>query len=109
MKTYSCHKISEGCAEGEILLSKDDFYDRAKDFALFKDTDGKYFTYDEYKTLIKENQTDKDGQTVYLYANDKEGQYSYIEAAKAKGYSVLLLPPDPSFPEEALKSLLSYS
>lgn len=73
------------------MLSKDDFYDRAKDFALFKDTDGKYFTYDEYKTLIKENQTDKDGQTVYLYANDKEGQYSYIEAAKAKGYSVLLL------------------
>lgn len=73
------------------MLSKEDFYDRAKDFALFKDTDGKYFTYDEYKTLIKENQTDKDGQTVYLYANDKEGQYSYIEAAKAKGYSVLLL------------------
>ena len=73
------------------MLSKDDFYDRAKDFALFKDTDGKYFTYDEYKTLIKENQTDKDGQTVYLYANDKESQYSYIEAAKAKGYSVLLL------------------
>lgn len=73
------------------MLSKDDFYDRAKDFALFKDTDGKYFTYDEYKTLIKENQTDRDGQTVYLYANDKEGQYSYIEAAKAKGYSVLLL------------------
>ena len=73
------------------MLSKDDFYDRAKDFALFKDTDGKYFTYDEYKTLIKDNQTDKDGQTVYLYANDKEGQYSYIEAAKANGYSVLLL------------------
>ena len=73
------------------MLSKDDFYDRAKDFALFKDADGKYFTYDEYKTLIKDNQTDKDGQTVYLYANDKEGQYSYIEAAKAKGYSVLLL------------------
>lgn len=73
------------------MLSKDDFYDRAKDFALFKNTDGKYFTYDEYKTLIKENQTDKEGQTVYLYANDKEGQYSYIEAAKAKGYSVLLL------------------
>ncbi len=73
------------------MLSKDDFYDRAKDFALFKDTEGKYFTYDEYKTLIKDNQTDKDGQLVYLYANDKEGQYSYIEAAKAKGYSVLLL------------------
>ena len=65
--------------------------DRAKDFALLKDVDGKYFTYDEYKTLIKDNQTDKDGNLVYLYANDKEGEYSYIEAAKNKGYSVLLL------------------
>lgn len=73
------------------MLSKDDFYDRAKEFALFKDTEGKYFTFDEYKNLIKDNQTDKDGQLVYLYANDKEGQYTYIEAAKAKGYSVLLL------------------
>ena len=72
------------------MLSQDDFYDRAKDFALFKDVDGKYFTYDEYKTLIKDNQTDKDGNLVYLYANDKEGEYSYIEAAKNKGYSVLL-------------------
>ena len=73
------------------MLSKNDFYDRAKEFALFKDTEGKYFTFDEYKNLIKDNQTDKDGQLVYLYANDKEGQYTYIEAAKAKGYSVLLL------------------
>lgn len=73
------------------MLSKDDFYDRAKEFALFKDTEGKYFTFDEYKNLIKDNQTDKDGQLVYLYANDKEGQYTYIEAAKAKGYSILLL------------------
>ena len=73
------------------MLSKDDFYDRAKEFALFKDTEGKYFTFDEYKNLIKDNQTDKEGQLVYLYANDKEGQYTYIEAAKAKGYSVLLL------------------
>ena len=73
------------------LLSQEDFYDRAKDFALLKDVDGKYFTYDEYKTLIKDNQTDKEGNLVYLYANDKEGEYSYIEAAKAKGYSVLLL------------------
>ena len=73
------------------MLSQDDFYDRAKDFALLKDVDGKYFTYDEYKTLIKDNQTDKDGNLVYLYANDKEGEYSYIEAAKNKGYSVLLL------------------
>lgn len=73
------------------MLSQEDFYDRAKDFALFKDVDGKHFTFDEYKTLIKDNQTDKDGTLIYLYANNKEEQYSYIEAAKAKGYSVLLL------------------
>ena len=73
------------------MLSQDDFYDRAKDFALLKDVDGKYFTYEEYQTLIKDNQTDKEGNLVYLYANDKEGEYSYIEAAKAKSYSVLLL------------------
>ena len=73
------------------MLSQEDFYDRAKDFALLKDVDGKYFTYDEYKTLIKDNQTDKEGNLIFLYANDKEGEYSYIEAAKAKGYSVLLL------------------
>ncbi len=73
------------------MLSETDFYDRGKKFALFKDTDGKYFTYEEYLTLIKDNQTDKDGNVVYLYANDKESQYSYIEAAKAKGYSVLLM------------------
>jgi len=73
------------------MLSQEDFYDRAKDFALLKDVDGKYFTYDEYKTLIKDIQTDKEGNLVYLYANDKEGEYSYIEAAKVKGYSVLLL------------------
>lgn len=73
------------------MLSQEDFYDRAKDFALLKDVDGKYFTYEEYQTLIKDNQTDKEGNLVYLYANDKEGEYSYIEAAKAKGYSVLLL------------------
>lgn len=73
------------------MLSQDDFYDRAKDFALLKDVDGKYFTYEEYQALIKDNQTDKEGNLVYLYANDKEGEYSYIEAAKAKGYSVLSL------------------
>ena len=73
------------------MLSQDDFYDRAKDFALLKDVEGKYFTYEEYKTLIKDNQTDKDGNLVYLYANNKEEQYSYIEAAKQKGYSVLLM------------------
>ena len=73
------------------MLSQEDFYDRAKDFTLLKDVDGKYFTLDEYKTLIKDAQTDKDGQLVYLYATDKDKQYSYIEAAKDKGYSVLLL------------------
>ena len=73
------------------MLSQEDFYERAKDFALLKDVEGKYFTFDEYKTLIKDNQTDKDGNLVYLYANNKEEQYSYIEAAKQKGYSVLLM------------------
>lgn len=72
------------------LLSQQDFYDRAKDFALFKDVDGKFFTYDEYNTLIKDTQKDKEGNLVYLYATDKEEQYSYIDAAKNKGYSVLL-------------------
>lgn len=73
------------------MLSEESFYDRAKEFALMKDTEGKYFTFDEYRQLIKDNQTDKDGQLIYLYATDKEEQYSYIEAAKAKGYSVLAL------------------
>lgn len=72
------------------MLSQPDFYDRAKDFSLFTDVDGKNFTFEEYKTLIKDNQTDKDGTLVYLYATNKEEQYSYIEAARAKGYSVLL-------------------
>ena len=73
------------------MLSQNDFYDRAKDFTLLKDVEGKYFTLDEYRTLIKDNQTDKDDTVVYLYANDATEQYAYIEAAKAKGYSVLLL------------------
>ena len=73
------------------MHSQEDFYERAKDFALLKDVDGKYFTYDEYRTLIKDNQTNKDGQLVCLYTNNKEEQYSYVEAARAKGYSVLLL------------------
>ena len=73
------------------MLTQEDFYDRAKDFALFKDVDGKFFTYEEYRTLIKDNQTDKDGQLVYLYANDKEEQYSFIKAAQDKGYSILLM------------------
>ena len=73
------------------ILSEENFYDRAKDFALMKDTEGKYFTFDEYKTLIEANQKDKNDQLVYLYATDKEEQYSYIKAAQDKGYSVLLL------------------
>ena len=72
------------------MLSQPDFYDRAKDFSLFTDVDGKNFTYEEYRTLIKDNQTDKDGTLIYFYATDKEEQYSYIEAARAKGYSVVL-------------------
>lgn len=73
------------------MLTQEDFYDRAKDFALFTDTDSKYYTFEEYKTLIKDNQTDKDGNLIYLYANNKDEQFSYIEAAKNKGYSVLLM------------------
>ena len=72
------------------MLSQEDFFDRAKDFALFKDVDGKYFTYEEYKTLIKDNQTDKNGDLIYLYATDKEDQYTYINNAQDKAYSVLL-------------------
>ena len=73
------------------MLSEESFYDRAKDFSLMKDTEGKFFTFDEYKTLIEGAQKDKDGNLVYLYATDKEEQYSYIQGAKDKGYSVLLL------------------
>ena len=73
------------------MLSQDDFYDRAKDFALLKDIDGKFFTFEEYQTLIKDNQTDKNGELVYLYATNKDDQYSYIKSAEDKGYSVLLL------------------
>ena len=73
------------------MLSEPDFYDKASKFSLLKDVEGKYFTYEEYRELIKENQTDKEGNLIYLYANNTEEQFSYIEAAKAKGYSVLLL------------------
>ena len=73
------------------LLSEETFYDRAKEFFLLKDSEGKYFTFEEYQTLIKDNQTDKDGNLIYLYANNLNDQYSYIESAKSKGYSVLLL------------------
>lgn len=72
------------------MLSEPDFYDKAKSYALFKDVDGKFFTYDEYHDLIKDAQTDKDGNLIYLYATNKEEQYAYIETAKSKGYSVLL-------------------
>jgi len=73
------------------ILSEEGFYDRAKDFALMKDVNGKYFTFDEYKKLIEASQKDKDDTLIYLYATDKEEQYSYIKAAEDKGYSVLLL------------------
>jgi molecular chaperone HtpG len=73
------------------MLTQEDFYDRAKDFALFTDTDGKNYTFEEYKTLIKDNQTDKDGNLIYLYANNKDEQYSFIEAATNMGYNVLLM------------------
>ena len=73
------------------ILTEQDFFDRAKDFSLFKDTEGKYFTFDEYRTLIEAAQKDKDNHIVYLYATDRDEQYSYIKAAQDKGYSVLLL------------------
>ena len=73
------------------MLSESDFYDKAKSFALLKDTEGKMYTFEEYQTLIKGEQTDKDGNLVYLYANNKDDQYSYIDAANAKGYNVLLM------------------
>ena len=73
------------------MLSESDFYDKAKTFALLKDTEGKIYTFEEYQTLIKGEQTDKDGNLIYLYANSKDDQYSYIDAANTKGYNVLLM------------------
>jgi molecular chaperone HtpG len=73
------------------ILTEEGFYDRAKDFSLLKDTEGKYFTFDEYRKLIEATQKDKNDQLIYLYATDKDEQYSYIKAAQDKGYSVLLL------------------
>lgn len=73
------------------MLSDEKFYDRAKSFALFKNTEGKYFTYDEYREAVKDNQTDKDGQLIYLYATSVDEQYAYIQRAKEKGYDVLLM------------------
>ena len=73
------------------MLTQDEFYDKASKFALFTDTDGKHYTYEEYQTLIKDNQTDKDGNLIYLYANNKDEQFSYIEAATNKGYNVVMM------------------
>ena len=73
------------------MLTQEDFYEKASKFALFTDMDGKHYTYEEYQMLIKDNQTDKDGNLIYLYANNKDEQFSYIEAAKNKGYNVLLM------------------
>jgi molecular chaperone HtpG len=73
------------------MISEEKFYEKAEKFALLKNTDGKYFTFDEYEKLIKDNQTDKDNTTIYLYATDYEKQYGYVEAARNKGYDVLLL------------------
>lgn len=73
------------------MLTQEDFYDKAQKFALFTDTDGKHYTFEEYQALIKDNQTDKDKNLVYLYANNKVEQFAYIEAAKNKGYNVLLM------------------
>lgn len=71
------------------MLSDEKFFERAEKYALFKNTEGKFFTFEEYKKLIEGEQTDKDKQLIYLYTNNPEGQFSFIEAAKAKGYDVL--------------------
>lgn len=73
------------------MLTQEEFYEKANKFALLKDTDDKYYTYEEYQSLIKDNQTDKDGNLIYLYATHADEQYSYIDAAKNKGYNVLLM------------------
>ena len=73
------------------MLTDEKFYEKAEKFTLFKNSDGKYFTFEEYEKLIKENQTDKDKNLCYLYATDKETQFTFIENAKAKGYDVLMM------------------
>lgn len=73
------------------MLSDEKFCERALKFALFKNTDGKYFSLEDYRKAIAENQTDKDKKVVYLYATDTDEQYAFIEAAKNKGYDVLLM------------------
>ena len=72
------------------MLTEEKFYERAEKFAIFKNTDDKYFNYGEYRTLIEPNQTDKNKKLVYLYTTDKVNQYAYIESAKSKGYDVLV-------------------
>ncbi|MBR5860696.1 MAG: molecular chaperone HtpG [Bacteroidaceae bacterium] len=73
------------------MLTEEDFYDKASKFSLLQDTDGNKYTYEEYKNLVSAEQTDKEGNTIYLYSNNKEKEYSFIENAKNKGYNVLLL------------------
>ena len=73
------------------MLSDEKFYERGEKFALLKNVDGKYFTFEEYKTLVAENQKDKNGDIIYLYANNADEQYSYIQHAKDKGYDVLIM------------------
>lgn len=73
------------------MLSDEKFYERAEKFALLKNVDDKYFTFDEYKKLVKGEQKDKNGDLIYLYATEKDEQYTYIEAARGKGYDVLLM------------------
>lgn len=73
------------------MLSDEKFYERAEKFALLKNVDGKYFTFDEYKELVKDNQKDKNGDLIYLYATNSDEQYSYIQQAKDKGYDVLIM------------------
>ena len=73
------------------MLSDEKFYERAVKYALLRNVDKKYFTYEEYKTLIEGNQKDKNGDLIYLYANDADAQYAYIQRAKEKGYDVLLM------------------
>ncbi len=73
------------------MLSDEKFYDRAKNFALLKNTEDQYYTFDEYAELIKSNQTDKHNNLIYLYATNKDEQYSFIQAAKDKGYDVLIM------------------
>ena len=73
------------------MLTEEDFYDKASKFALLQDTDGNKYTYEEYKNLISAEQTDKDGNLIYLYSNDKEKEYAFIDNAKNKGYNVLMM------------------